>query len=51
MVMSDCCCRLWPVVGRGFSDLLARSTTQAAALEENAARLKALNDLTAKLAK
>ncbi|KAL6764520.1 nucleoporin complex subunit 54-domain-containing protein [Haematococcus lacustris] len=43
--------RLWPVVASGFSDLVQRSAAQSQALEENSARLKALNDLAAAISK
>jgi len=42
--------KLWPCAAHGFRDLLARSGAQAAALDENAGRLKALNDLAHRLA-
>ncbi len=43
--------RLWPVAAHGFRDLTARSAAQAAAVEENASRLRALQDLAHRLAK
>ncbi|GFH08337.1 Nup54 domain-containing protein [Haematococcus lacustris] len=43
--------RLWPVVASGFSDLVQRSAAQSQALDENSARLKALNDLAAAISK
>lgn len=43
--------KLWPVVANGFQDLNTRSKMQAQAIEENAARLRSLQDRTAAMAR
>ena len=42
--------KLWPVLARGFGDLLARRSAQVAALKEQSARMAALTSSVASLA-